>query len=221
MTLVGDLRDLSKEGSKFVVGEEYHKFILGISTLGVGLSVSQVLTAGASTPLKVGASTVKFAKKSGKLTKSFLKLITSKLNKSINFKALKKVDFTSISKLKKLFIIFAKTIDFSHTNKLFEKVSKLKKNTSSIDSISLLKYVDKEKDLNKVVKLSNKFGKNTRGVFKVLGKKVLKAGKVVIKYTSLLIFELFSLVISFFSLIFMFIYKRILFKKSKIRFFKN
>ncbi len=214
MTLVGDLRDLSKEGSKFVVGKEYDKFTLGISALGLALSASQIFTVGSSSPLKIGVSIIKLAKKSGKLTKSFLNIISSKLSKAVNFQALKKIDFTSIQKLRASSAAFVKTINFSYIDKLFIKVNKLRNNTSSMDAVYLLKYVDNEKDLSKVVKLSKKFGKNTKGVIKVLGKRALKTGKIVVKYSILFIAELVSFIISFLLLIFMFISKRIIFKNS-------
>ncbi len=215
LTLVGDIRDISKEGKKLVKGEKYDEFILGISVIGLGLSISQVFTAGSTTALKIGASTLKFAKKSGRITKSFAKIISSKLSKSMDFKLLKKLDFTNFSRLRKSFSSFSKTINFTHTSKLFEKINRLRKNTSSFDSISLLKYIDKEKDLTKIVKLSNKFGKNTKGIVKILGKKIFKAGKVTIKYTSLFIFELMSFIISSVLFVLSFFVKISFFKRLR------
>ena len=68
-----------------------------------------------------------------------------------------------------------------------------------------MKYVDNEKDLNKIVKLSTKYNKNTAGVLKILGKGALKSGKIVIKFTNLLIGEIiifFLSILAFFMLVF-------------------
>jgi len=207
MLVVGDLRDITIEGRKMSSGNSYDKVTLGLASLGVGMTVIQVASAGGGTPLKVGTSILKFARKAGKLTKSFSSLVTSKLTKSIDFNKLGRIDFSKVSKIQEGFKSFSRTIDFSHTKKLFEKVSILKKNTSSLDTVSLLKYVDDQKDLKKMVKLSDKFGKNTKGVLKVLGKGVLKAGTKIIKYTTLLITQLISLFVSIVLFIFSFFSK--------------
>ena len=73
LTLYGDLRDLNKEGSNYMDDKPYDAFILNISLVGIGLSASQLLTAGTTTPLKVGASVLKVAKKTGKTNKTICK----------------------------------------------------------------------------------------------------------------------------------------------------
>ena len=52
------------------------------------------------------------------------------------------------------------------------------------------------------MKISKTYGKNTKAVFKVLGKRILKAGKSVIKYTYLLMAQLISFIISAFVFVF-------------------
>ena len=201
MTVVGDLRDLSKEGTKFINDEKYDKIILGLATVGIGLSASQLLSAGSTTPLKVGASVVKVAKKTGKLSKNFLNVISSKLSKAVDMKLLKNIDFSSISSIKKIKPTIAKSLKLDAVNKLFGNINKLKKNTSLFDTVTLLKYADNEKDLKKLVKVSSKYKKNTKGVLKVLGKGAFRGATKVAKYTTLFLTELFLAIVSFLSFI--------------------
>jgi hypothetical protein len=201
MTVVGDLRDLSTEGKKLIEGKEYDKFVLGVATVGVGLSLSQVLTSGTSTPMKVGASIVKISKKTKKLSKPFLALLSTKMSKVIDVKKLKKLDFNSFPKLKKSFSSISKSLKLNHISKIFKNVNKIKKNTSIPDTISIIKYVDNEKELGKVVKISSTYRHNTKAVMKILGKGAFRGATKVAKYTTLFIGKLISLAVSAFLFI--------------------
>ena len=206
LTLYGDLRDLKKEGSKYIDDEPYDAFILNISLVGIGLSASQLLSAGAATPLKVGASVLKVAKKTGQLTKPFTKVLSKRLSKTVDTKLLKTLEFNSIFKLENSTKTIAKSIDLKPVKTLFNEVDLIKTNTSMVDTISLMKYVDTLKELKKIGKVSSTYKANTKGVMKVLGKSVLRVGKSVIKWTSRLIWGLiglFASILGFFFISFM------------------
>jgi len=173
MTLYGDLRDLKREGTKYHEGKPYDKFILELSLIGVGLSASQLLSVGVSTPLKVGTSVIKAAKRSGTLTKPFTKLISKRLSKSIDTKALKSFNPK----------VIAKHIDPTPIKGLFREINAIRKETSTADTLALLRYVDDTNDLRKIGKLSKRYKGNTKGVMKVLGKGALRTGKTVFKLT--------------------------------------
>ncbi len=195
-TLYGDLRDGYKEGRKYFNGESYDKFLLGISLVGIALTASEFVTLGASTPVKTGESIVKTAYKSGKISAKFSKVLEKKLAKSVDFKLLKKADFSSIGKMEKSAKEIAKSVNPKPLKTLFKDFKTLQKNTSLEDSIHLIKYADSEKDLEKIVKLSSKYKKNTRGIFKVLGKKIIRGGKLVVKYSAKLIYNIVGFLIS-------------------------
>ena len=201
MTLYGDLRDLKVEGTKYKNGESYDKFILQISLLGIGLSATQLLSVGASTPLKVGASVMKVAKKSGKITKPFMKVVSKRLSKSVDVKVLKTAKFGDLGKT------VSKSIDLAPMQVIFKDVNKIKKHTSTADTISLLKYIDNTKDLKSIGKLSKTYKTNTKGVLKVLGKGILKSGKSVLKYTSRFVAGLVGLIFSFLGILIAFVSK--------------
>ena len=197
LTLYGDLRDLKKEGTKYVDDEPYDAFILNISLIGIGLSASQLLSAGTTTPLKVGASVLKVAKKTGKLTKSFSKELSKRLSKTVDTKVLKTLDFANVFKLKSTAKTIEKSIDLVPVKTLFKDVNIIKNHTSLTDTINLMKYVDTPKNLKSIGKISSTYKANTKGVFKVLGKGALRAGKSVVKFTTKLMWKLVGLVLSF------------------------
>ncbi len=206
MTLYGDLRDLSVEGSKFVQNEPYDKVIFGMAVIGVGLTASQFFTLGSTTPAKMGASIVKVAKKTGKLSKPFVDIVSTKLAKAINFDRLKKIDYTSMDSVKKGTKYISKSLDMPFIRKAFKNIDSVKKNTGSYaDTISLLKYIDKPKDLQRMANVSKKYKTNTKAIFKVLGKGTIKGlakgGAKIIKWTSMLVAQVISFAIALFSLI--------------------
>ena len=195
-TVVGDLRDTYKEGSKYLAGESYDKFLLNISLIGIAITASAYVSFGATAPVKTGEAVIKSAYKSGKLTKGFTKVLDKKLAQSVDLKLLKKADFSSISKMKSSAKSIVKSINPKPLKGLLKELNTIKKNTSFSDSIKLLKYADNEKDLVKIAKVSAKYKKHTAGIFKVLGKRVLRAGKVVVKYTAKFILNIVGFLLS-------------------------
>ncbi len=207
MTPVGDLRDLSIEGSKFANNEPYDKVVLGMSAIGIGLSVSQFISLGTTTPLKISASIVKAAKKMKYLSNSFVDIIISKLSKAIDFNRLRKVDFSSVESVKKETKYISKSLNNSFIRKAFKNIDTIKSKTSIADTISLLKYVDDPKDLQRIANISKKYKTNTKAMFKVLGKNVIKGvvkgSAKIIKWTNILVAQLISFAIALLSLIMM------------------
>jgi len=184
MTVVGDLRDLTTESIKYFNDEEYDSFVLSLAIIGVAGSASEVATAGASTPIKIGTSLLKIAKKGSYLSKGLTSNILSKLKKVVDLNKLKNIDYTNINSIKQTF----NTINIDTLKPIFLNVNKINKNTSNFDTLKILKYADNEKSLKKLTKISSKFGKNTRGVLTILGEDALKISK----YTFLIILKLLA-----------------------------
>jgi len=184
-TIVGDVRDIYKEGGNYLNNQKYDKFILSLSLIGVGLTGATVISLGSSTIAKTGVSILKTAKKSKVLTKGFTKTISKKLDQSVDLKVLKNIDFSSLSNIKNSSKLFTKSINLKPIESLFKDLNKLKKNSSTIDSIKILKYIDSEKDLAKAVKITEKYQQSSLAVFKTLGKGVFRGAKYVVKKGSL------------------------------------
>jgi len=195
-TLYGDFRDIYKEGNKYLNNKPYDKYILGLSMIGVGLSGATLVSLGSASGVKVATSTLKLAKKEKMLTKGFSKVLGEKLSKTVNFKALKEMKFNSISAIKKDSKIIKNSINIKPIKPIFKNINQLYKNTSLVDSIHLLKYVDNAKDLKAIAKLSKRYKSATRGVFKVIGKSAIRLVKGSIKWGSKLIYAAVSIILS-------------------------
>ncbi len=202
MTVVGDIRDITTEGGKLANGEDYDEFILSLGILGVAMSASQFLTAGSSTPAKVGTSILKIAKKSGKLSRKFIKVLKTSFSKIIDVKKVKKIQWSNPKKSLEMLTKMTKTLNLTTIEPIFEGFSKITKNTSLVDTVKLVEYVDDTNDLKKIARVSSKFKRNTKTVLKIVGKGTLRATKRALQWTTNLIIGFISLVISTLSFIF-------------------
>lgn len=68
LTGVGDIRDLYTQAARYVSGKEVDPLIIGLATVGLGLTAATVATLGATGPEKAGVSTLKAVKRAGRLS---------------------------------------------------------------------------------------------------------------------------------------------------------
>lgn len=68
LTGVGDVRDLYQQASKYLSGEEVDPLVIGLATVGLGLTAATVATLGGTAPEKAGVSTLKAVKRAGRLS---------------------------------------------------------------------------------------------------------------------------------------------------------
>ncbi len=195
-TIYGDLRDVTIEGKKYINNEPYDKLILGLSMAGLALSATAIVTLGSSAYAKTATSALKVAKREKILTKGFSKTLNDALEKSIDFKAIKSVKLGSIKELKNSSKIIKNSVKLQHLKPILKDLKTIENSTSLTDTIHLLKYVDNSKDLTKVAKVSKKYKKATRGIFKLFGKNIFRLTKVGIKWSKTLIISLAGLVLA-------------------------
>ena len=195
-TFVGDIRDTYKEGKKYLNNQPYDKITLSLSVIGIALTATTIASMGANSPVKVGTSILKSANKSRYLTRGFKEMLNKNLAKSVDLKVLKEVNFHSLKSIEKSSKKFLKSVNLKPIKALTKDLIKLKKNTSSADAIYILKYINNQKELNRAIKLSQKYKKDTKGVLKVLGKGALRGSKFVLKKSAKYIYYLYSFVAS-------------------------
>ena len=182
-TVVGDLRDIKNEGLKYIKNQPYDEFLLGISIAGVTLAL---------TPLKIGTTILKTAKRANTLTKNFTRYLTKSFSKTYDKKSFININFQNINSIK----LAINTVNITPILKILKSLIKIEQSTSFSDTIFILKYIDTGKDLTKVTKISQKYKKNTKAIFKVLGKSAIKTTKKVFVYTYEFLASLFSTLFS-------------------------
>ena len=63
----GDIRDAAREGTRYLTGQHYDPWILGLAGVGIGITAATYATAGAAAPERIGLSVVKAARRTGRL----------------------------------------------------------------------------------------------------------------------------------------------------------
>jgi hypothetical protein len=63
----GDIRDAAREGTRYLTGQRYDPWILGLAGVGIAITAGTYASFGATTPERVGVSLVKAARRTGRL----------------------------------------------------------------------------------------------------------------------------------------------------------
>ncbi len=181
LTVVGDVRDIGREGAKLVSGEEYSELILGLSVVGVAATAATVATGGGALPVKIGVSLMKVAKRTGTLTRAFARELRNIVRAAVNFPQLRKtlstVSLTNNAATRRSVTTYASKVDFSRLTPLLDDMSRLQRNAGPAESVRLLSHVETGNDLRRVAQMSGELGVKTRGIMALTGKTSLRAFK--------------------------------------------
>lgn len=182
-TVVGDVRDLYEQYQLYEQGRETNALITTLAGVGVGLTAATVLSSGAASPAKAGTSTMKMAVRSGRITPRFQAVLLRQGQAVFDHKAflaamrgekrLVKVRRAALQAYKPAAVRALKTTA--------GQVNDIRKATSLGDTVRLLRYVDNGDDLRRLQKVSLKYGAQTKGVMKLLGKAAIGTTRVLRK----------------------------------------
>ena len=210
--VVGDIRDIAIQGPKAIRGEDYDAFVLGLSLVGV----ATVLPSG---PIDVGASVLKTAKRSGKMSARLSGMLTHTLKRLIDIGALKTAIAGGPKRLIKLNRVTGaprvikvseksglKSMEKSALARRFDGVvrpgpakelAEVATATQAIAgkggleaSVRALSHADTPADLGRIAKLSARTGDKTAGVLRLLGKGSFRLGKLLMKVVYAVIWAL-------------------------------
>ena len=203
-TVVGDVRDLRRQYAQYSEGEDVNELVVILSGVGVGLTALTVVSLGSAAPAKAGASIMKVAVKTNRLTARFQKQIV-KLGRNVfdwpAFVRLSKQG-TSFRSIRTAAKQAYKPKAIAPLKKIASRVNSIRKSTSSVDTIQLLKYVETTDDLRHLEKISVKHGTKTKGLMKLVGKGAIRTVRVLRKSTELIISVVSAFVSGLFGLLF-------------------
>lgn len=203
-TVVGDVRDLRKEYEKHQQGKEVNELIVALTGTGIGLTALTVGSFGTAASAKAGASMMKLAVKSQRLTRGFQKQLL-KLGRNVFdwplFTRLAKQD-NSITNIQRAAKNAYHPEAIKPLKSIATQVNSIRKSSSAADTLHLLKYIENSDDLRRLEKVSLKYGSQTKGLMKLLGKGAIRTVRVLRKTTALLLSLLSSVVSGALSLLF-------------------
>jgi len=207
-TVIGDVRDLHHEYKKQQQGDDVNELIVILSGTGIALTALTVGSLGSAAPAKSGVSVLKMATKMQRLSKRFQKQLLRLGKKVFDWplftRSVKQASFTKT--LKYIPRAAKKAYDpkaVEPLKNIARQVNSVRKSTSISDTLHLLRYVETTDDLRHLEKVSIKYGSQTKGIMKLLGKGALRTVRVLRKTSELLMSILstvFSAMLSLFLL---------------------
>jgi hypothetical protein len=172
LTGVGDVRDLYTQATRYLSGEEIDPLIIGLATVGLGLTAATVATLGAAAPEKAGVSTLKALKRAGRLSPLLVREVGVVAANALDGPALKLVG-TSLARLDLVAARAAsgrvlKAEAMTTLKGLGTDVATIGGNAGYRTTVAALGSATSAKEMGVIARLSARFGTATRAVM-VLG----------------------------------------------------
>lgn len=147
----GDIRDAAREGTRYLTGQHYDRWILGLAGVGIGITAVTYATAGATVPERIGLTMVKAARRTGRL------------NPILAVRAVREA---------------LKVEAAGGLVELGENAGRVETKAGTQAALDSLAVAEEPKDMSRLARLAAAKGGKTRAIVKLLGRAaiVLSAG---------------------------------------------
>ena len=177
-TVIGDAKTLVKAGSDAAAGNTVDRIDVGLATVGIAATALTPLTGGTSYTVKAGATTLRVARKMGKLGRGIGRVLNKAAD--IPFRWRKIDDFVRTGNLE----LLTDTRRLRGIAQLSEHIGTVAKRAGPVEAIFLLKHVERGTDAAELARVSKVAGKRTRHAVELLG--LAKAARAVRRLSNLL-----------------------------------
>jgi hypothetical protein len=179
LTVVGDIRDITEEGSKMLRGHEYNRLVLGLSVVGLAATGATVATGGGGIPAKLGVSILKVGARIGTLTAEFAATLLRLSRQAVNMNGvgtiLARTGRADFAGAEDALIAYSRSVRDADIFPVVTKLGALGDTVGPGETVRLLRYVRTTENLDDVALMSTRLGKKTRGVIELTGKASLRA----------------------------------------------
>lgn len=186
LTVVGDVRDLAREGLKLARGEEASELILGLAAAGVAITAATYLSAGGAAPARFGVSVLKAARRTGAMTADF----AADLGRRVARTSTRGADDAARG---------ARNLAM-----LSGAAGELRAVGGAVgagETVRLMRYVRAVDELPELRRFTERFGLRSRAVAELMGKASLRAFRTTIRLGAWVLENLIALLAWFGSLI--------------------
>jgi hypothetical protein len=139
----GDIRDAAREGTRYLMGERYDPWILGLAGVGIAMTAATYATAGLTVPERVGLSLVKAARRGGRL------------NPALAVRAAREA---------------VKVEEAGGLVELAENTGRIEAKAGTQAAMDSLAVAEEPQDISRLARLSAAKGGKTRAIVKLLGR---------------------------------------------------
>jgi hypothetical protein len=139
----GDIRDAAREGTRYLTGERYDAWILGLAGVGIAITAATYATAGMAAPERIGLSIVKAARRSGRI------------NPVLAVRAAREV---------------VKVEEAGGLVELAENTGRVEAKAGTQAAMDSLAVAEEPQDMSRLARLSAAKGGKTRAIIKLVGR---------------------------------------------------
>jgi hypothetical protein len=148
LLVFGDIRDIVREGSRWMRGMETDPLIMGLAGAGLAVTGITYFTWGSAAPARVGSTLVKVARRTGKLS----------------------------AKLADDVVVLLKARRTGRVSAALTDVAQIQRRAGTRVALESMRHADNVGDLARASLLAEKNGKSTLAIFKTLGRGAIAVG---------------------------------------------
>ncbi len=165
MTPIGDAKAITRALVDYLAGTEIDRVDLALGVIGLGSTVAVLASGGSSLTLKIGATTLRVARKTGAVSARMMGEITSMARGTLRLENASDV----VRGAKPM----SSLIDAAKAAKLTALASDMGRIATTLppgEALAMLRLADTAPELSRIARVAETAGSETRGTFAVLGK---------------------------------------------------
>lgn len=175
--VIGDIRDVVREGKHLAMGEDTDRLVLGLATAGLAVTAVTYVSAGGAAPVRAGLTLVKDARKVGRLGEGLAEwagrsardvVDTPMLQNAVASGSVLRPGETA-SAIKAAF----RVEKAGALVRLGKDVTRLAEKTGTRGAMDTLRIAEGPKDVARAARLAEAQGSKTRAIMKLLGRGAL------------------------------------------------
>jgi hypothetical protein len=175
--VVGDIRDVAREGKRLVDGEEPDRLVLGLATAGLAVTAATFATVGGAAPVRAGLTLVKDARKVGRLGEGLTRWAGRSAREVIDAPLLQRaLSKASLGRPGEAIAAVGGAFRVDKAGALLRVAKddgRINAKLGTRGALDVLKIADGPKDVARAARLAEAQGGKTRAILKLLGRGAL------------------------------------------------
>jgi hypothetical protein len=175
--VIGDIRDVVREGKHLAMGEDTDRLVLGLATAGLAVTAATYVSAGGAAPVRAGLTLVKDARKVGRLGEGLAAWAGRSAREVVDTPMLQNAvakgsvfrPGETMSAIKAAF----RVEKAGALVRLGKDVTRVAEKTGTRGAMDTLRIAEGPKDVARAARLAEAQGGKTRAIMKVLGRGAL------------------------------------------------
>ena len=172
--VLGDVRDVVREGGRLAAGGEADEFVLGLACVGLAVTAATYATLGVGVPARVGLTAIKAARQTGRLGAGMAAWISHSLREAVDWAMLKRaVSRAAVAEPAAAARGIRDAVRVEKARglvRLVSDVGRVQANAGARAAIDGLRLAEGSRDMSKVARLAAAKGGKTRAILKLAGR---------------------------------------------------